>query len=389
MLQHLGMVAGETSGDVLAAHVLKGLRARYPQLIAQGVGGPHMVAQGFDALWPSDKLAVRGYVEVLKHYREIVAIRKRLLRIWRAQKPQIFVGVDAPDFNLDLELGLRKAGVRTAHFISPSIWAWRPERIDKIRAACDHVLCIFPFEAKIYAEAGIDASYVGHPLASVIPEKPNQAAAKAALGVADAQRVIAVLPGSREAEVKAIALRQFQAVAMVLSISSAIKIVVPCIPRLRPAIEAAARAAGLGEYLAEGAGQRVKLLEGQSHEALAACDVTLIASGTATLEAALFKKPMVIVYNMHPISWWLTQRKRLQPWVGLPNILCEGFVVPELLQNEATPEAMAQALRRWLDSPADCAHVAERFGHLHHALKRDTVGLACDAIEALLPAANA
>ncbi len=379
MIQHLGMVAGETSGDMLAAHVLGGLRARNPGLRAEGIGGLRMAEQGFKAWWPSEKLAVRGYAEVLRHYREIVGIRKQLAARWMNEKPQIFVGVDAPDFNLDLELKLRARGVRTVHFISPSIWAWRPERIEKIRAACDHVLCIFPFEAEIYERAGISASYVGHPLASVIPEQIDQNAAKAALGFQSDDKVLAILPGSRAAEVKYLALRQFQASVQVFAASDAIKIAVPCVPSLKPAIEAAAREAGLGSHL----GKRVKLLDGQSHTALAACDVTLIASGTATLEAALFKKPMVIVYNMHPLSWWLTQRKRLQPWVGLPNILCKDFVVPELLQSEASPQAMAQAVLRWFDSPADCARVAVRFAHLHAELKRDTVALACDAMEAV------
>jgi lipid-A-disaccharide synthase len=376
-MQHMAWVAGEPSGDMLGAHVLSGLRARHSGLRAVGIGGPHLAKAGLDAWWPSEKLAVRGYVEVLRHYREIVGIRKQLAERLLADPPQVFVGVDAPDFNLDLELKLRQAGVKTVHFISPSIWAWRPERIEKIRAACDEVLCIFPFEPAIYERAGMRASYVGHPLASVIPAEPPVAQAKAALGLPLDVPVLAVLPGSRGAEVAYIAQRQFEAVALLLKQFADLRVVVPCVPSLMLRIEAAARAAGLGAEL----GKRVTLLQGQSHAALAACTVTLIASGTATLEAALFQKPMVIVYNMHPVSWWLTERKRMQPWVGLPNILCEHFVVPELLQRDATPQRMAKAVADWLQDAPLRERAAQRFAHLHAALKRDTVGLACSAIE--------
>jgi lipid-A-disaccharide synthase len=372
----VALVAGETSGDLLGAHLLRGMQARWSGLRAAGIGGPQLQKTGFDAWWPSEKLAVRGYVEVLRHYREIVGIRSQLAERLLRQKPDLFIGVDAPDFNLDLELKLRQAGVKTVHFISPSIWAWRPERVHKIGRACDEVLCIFPFEPELYARHGLRATYVGHPLASVIPPEVDTQAARSQLGVVGDGPVLAVLPGSRVSEVKHIAPRMFAAVAQLLAATPHLQVLVPCVPELQPALAAHAQAAGVSE--------RVRLLRGQSHAALAACDLTLIASGTATLEAALFKKPMVIAYNMPALSWWLTQRKRLQPWVGLPNILCGEFVVPELLQTEASADALAIACQNLLKNPAERERISNRLAPLHPLLQRDTVGLACDAIQAIL-----
>jgi lipid-A-disaccharide synthase len=373
----LGLVAGEASGDLLAGLLLGGLRQRWPDLQSVGIGGSHMAAQGFEAWWPSDKLAVRGYIEVLRHYREIVGIRTQLQqRLLHGERPAAFIGVDAPDFNLDLEAALKAAGVRTVHFVCPSIWAWRPERIDKIRASADHVLCIFPFEPAMLAEHGIAATYVGHPLANVIPLAPDRAAARRALGLDDSATVVAVLPGSRASEVQYLGRRFLDAVAVLHRERPSLRFVLPAVPALRERIEALAREAGVADA--------VQIVHGQSHTVLAACDVTLIASGTATLEAALFKRPMVIAYNMNWISWQIMRRKRLQPWVGLPNILCGEFVVPELLQDEANPQALARAVLEWLDAPARVQALQERFTQLHHTLRRDTAQLATDAIETLL-----
>ena len=378
------MVAGETSGDLLGGLLLGGLKQRWPALTASGIGGGQMMANGFHAWWSSDKLAVRGYVEVLRHYREILGIRKQLAARLLAQpadeRVNLFIGVDAPDFNLDLEAQLKKHGIKTVHFICPSIWAWRAKRVEKIKRSADHVLCIFPFEVALLAQHGIGATYVGHPLASVIPLQPDRLLARRVLGLAQEDTVIAILPGSRASEVNYLALRFFQAAAQVLIAWPATKFVVPAIPALRQAIEAAARAAGmLG---------KIQMLDGRSHVALAACDVTLIASGTATLEAALFKRPMVIAYNMHWLSWRIMRAKQLQPWVGLPNILCRDFVVPELLQDAATPKALADGLLRWLDAktsaPSIISALESRFTQLHHDLRRDTAQLATDAIEKVL-----
>ena len=378
------MVAGETSGDLLGGLLLGGLKQRWPSLTSVGIGGEKMAASGFLAWWPSHKLAVRGYVEVLRHYREIVKIRQqlaaRLLAGPANERANLFIGVDAPDFNLDLEAQLKKRGIKTVHFICPSIWAWRPERIKKIKRSVDHVLCIFPFEVAMLAQHGISATYVGHPLANVIPMQPDRLAARHAIGFSDSDTVIAILPGSRESEIDYLASRFFEAAAHVLTASPAIKFVVPAIPALRQKIEAAAHRAGLEN--------KVKVLDGQSHVALAACDVTLIASGTATLEAALFKRPMVIAYNMHWLSWRIMRARQLQPWVGLPNILCRDFIVPELLQNAATPRALADALLQWLDAkksaPWTIAALESRFTQLHCDLQRDTFQLACDAIDEIL-----
>lgn len=368
----IAMVAGEASGDLLAGLMLQGLQGRWPQLQSGGIGGPRMQARGFEAWWPSDKLAVRGYVEVLRHYREILGIRNQLRTRLLRERPHVFVGVDAPDFNLALEKDLRGAGVRTVHFVCPSIWAWRPQRVELLRQACDHVLCIFPFEPELLQRHGVQATYVGHPLANVIPLVPDRVAARAALGLATEGEVLAILPGSRRSEVDAMAGRFFETAALLRSHRPGLRFVVPALPPLRAAIEAAAGRAGLG--------QELLVVEGRSHEVLAACDLTLIASGTATLEAALFKRPMVISYAVNPISYWLMKRQQLQPWVGLPNILCEDFVVPELLQDQATPQRLAAAVLDWLDAPERIGALQQTFTALHHRLQRDTARLATDAI---------
>jgi lipid-A-disaccharide synthase len=375
------MVAGETSGDLLAGLMLGGLRARWPQLQAAGIGGPQMARHGFDAWWPHHKLTVHGFGwDLLRRYREIVGIRNQLQARLLADKPDVFIGVDAPDFNLDLERNLRAAGVPTVHFVCPSIWAWRAERVHKIRASVDHVLCIFPFEPELLARHGIGATYVGHPLANVIPMEPDRAASRTALGLGTDDTVLAILPGSRASEVRHLALCFFESAALVKRAHPAIKLIVPSVPALRGAIERAAAQAGLQ-------GQ-VQIVDGQSHAVLAACDLTLIASGTATLEAALFKRPMVIAYRMGWMSWRIMRGKQLQPWVGLPNILSGDFIVPELIQERATPRALADALLLWLDAlqhqPAKMAALQQQFTTLHHSLRRDTPALATDAIEKIL-----
>ena len=372
----LAMVAGETSGDLLAGLLLDGVKARWPAVQASGIGGAQMMCRGFAAWWPSDKLAVRGYVEVLRHYREIVGIRAQLRARLLRERPDVFIGVDAPDFNLDLEHDLRAAGIRTVHFVCPSIWAWRPERIEKIKRSVDHVLCIFPFEVELLAQHGIAATYVGHPLANVIPAVPDKAAARAALGLTGEDTVVAILPGSRRSEVQYLAERFFRAAAVLRQARPGIKFVVPAIPSLQTEIAELARRTGMTAHL--------QIVAGQSHTVLAACDVTLIASGTATLEAALFKRPMVIAYAMHWLSYQLMRRKKLQPWIGLPNILCQDFVVPELIQHEATPQQLAQATLQWLDAPERVQALEQRFIALHDELRRDTPRLAADAIAQVL-----
>lgn len=377
------LVAGETSGDLLAGLLLDGMKQRWPDLHSMGIGGPQMARRGFEAWWPHDKLSVHGFGwEVLRRYREIVGIRNQLKTRLLAEKPDIFIGADAPDFNLDLEAALKAQGIKTVHFVCPSVWAWRPERLEKIKRSVDHVLCIFPFEPALLQVHDIAATYVGHPLANVIPMQPDRTQARAKLALRPGDPMVAILPGSRESEVRQLLDVFFQAAALVGKGLPTIQFIVPAIPALRQRIEAAATASGVGAAL--------RVVEGQSHTVLAACDVTLIASGTATLEAALFKRPMVIAYRMSALSWRIMRRKQLQPWVGLPNILCGDFVVPELLQDAATPQALAKEVLAWLDAPTQdpekIPRLEQRFTALHAELQRDTPTLAADAIATVLEA---
>ncbi len=374
----LAMVAGEASGDLLAGHLLQGLRMRWPGLQSHGIGGPRMANQGFQAWWPHDKLAVRGYVEVLRHYREISGIRDALAQRLLQQRPAAFIGVDAPDFNLGLEARLKRGGIKTIHFICPSIWAWRGGRARRMAASVDHVLCLFPFEPDLLRAHGVAATFVGHPLADAIPLVPPRAASRAALGFGDQEQVVAVLPGSRRSEIACIAPRFLQAVALLHRQRPNLRFVLPVVPGLRPLLEPLVAMHAPHAPL--------RMLDGQSHAVLAACDVTLIASGTATLEAALYKRPMVIGYNMQALSWQMMKRMKYQPWVGLPNILCREFVVPELLQGDCVPDKLAAAVTAWLDDPAASARVAQRFEDLHAILRQDTTTRATDAIAQVLQA---
>jgi lipid-A-disaccharide synthase len=373
---NIAMVAGEASGDLLAGLLLDGMLRRWPRLQCAGIGGPQMARRGFQAWWPEEKLAVRGYVEVLRHYREIVGIRNQLKRRLLREPPQAFIGVDAPDFNLGLEAALKARDIKTVHFVCPSIWAWRSGRAEHLRRSADHVLCIFPFEPELLAKHGIASTYVGHPLASVIPMEPDRVAARQALGLSLEDEVVAILPGSRASEVHYLAPRFFAAAARIRQARPAIKLVIPAVPARRAELEGAARAAGLGP--------RLTIVTGQSHTVLAACDVTLVASGTATLEAALFKRPMVIAYAVNWLSYRIMQPMHLQPWIGLPNILCGEFVVPELIQQDANPQELAAAVLEWLEAPARITAVQEKFKALHVLLQRDTATLASDAIEKVI-----
>ncbi|WP_442968250.1 lipid-A-disaccharide synthase [Pseudorhodoferax sp.] len=374
------MVAGEASGDLLAGLLLDGLRARWPELRSVGIGGHQMQARGFEAWWPSETLAVRGYLEVVPHLRRLLAIRRELGDRLLRERPDIFIGIDAPDFNFGLEARLRNAGIPTVHFVSPSFWAWRARKVETLKRSADHVLCIFPFEPELLATHGVPATYVGHPLASVIPLAPDRPAARQQLGLAVDACVVAVLPGSRRSEVQQMGARFFAAAGALLRSRPALQFVVPAVPALEPEIRRLADAAGLGG--------RLLVVSGQSHTVLAACDVALVASGTATLETALYKRPMVIAYHMNRLSYWLMRGRNLLPWIGLPNILCRDTVVPELIQDAATPAALAAALEHWLrardESPETIAALEQRFMALHLELRRDTAQLASDAIEKLL-----
>jgi len=371
------LVAGETSGDLLAGLLLDGLKQRWPELQSVGIGGPQMAQRGFEAWWPHDKLAVHGFGwEVLRRYREIVGIRSQLQTRLLQSPPDVFIGVDAPDFNLDLEAALKAQGIKTVHFVCPSIWAWRPERVEKIKHSVDHVLCIFPFEPALLAAHGIAATYVGHPLANVITMQPDQAAARARLGLSARDAVVAILPGSRESEIRHLATHFFEAARLIRQARPDTKFIVPVVPARRAQIEAALQASGMAD--------QVQLVAGQSHTVLAACDVTLIASGTATLEAALFKRPMVITYKVPAITAWIARGKLYLPYVGLPNILLGRFAVPELLQENATPDKLAEAVLGWLDAPEKCAALAAEFRSLHETLRCNAGERIAEALEPYL-----
>lgn len=368
----VAMVAGEPSGDLLAGLLLGGMKSRWPQLSAAGIGGPRMAEQGFEAWWPHDKLSVFGFVDALRHYREISGIRDQLGDRLLRERPDVFVGVDAPDFNLGLEARLKAQGMKSVHFVSPSIWAWRGKRINKIARSVDHMLCLFPFEPALYEAKGIAATYVGHPLADAIPLDPPRDASRQTLGLSPQSPVVAVLPGSRRSEIQHIAPAFLQAVALLSQQRPDLRFVMPMVPSLRSLVEPL-----VAQYAPDAP---LQILDGLSHEALAACDVTLIASGTATLEAALFKRPMVIAYRVSALSWLLMKNMGYLPWVGLPNILLRDFVVPERLQDAATPAQLAADVLAWLDQPVKVDQLRQRFVELHHLLRRDTARCASDAI---------
>jgi lipid-A-disaccharide synthase len=364
--------AGESSGDLLAAPVVQALQAARPEVQVAGIAGDRMMAAGCEAWFHVRELSVRGYAEVLRELPRLLALRRSLRDRVLAQRARVFVGVDAPDFNLKLECWLRAAGVPTVHYVSPSIWAWRRERIENIRRAASRVLLVFPFEQAIYAQAGIAATYVGHPLAAQIPQVPDARAARARLGLPLDLPVVALLPGSRRAEIEYIAPAFLGAAELLREREPRMSFVLPIAdPALGDKLRSMLTAfAGLAA--------NVRLVYGQSHDCLEAADGVLVASGTATLEAALFKRPMVIAYRMPRFSWWLMKGRGYLPWVGLPNILAREFVVPELLQAAMTPRALADALTEQMN--ADPAPRRERFLAMHRELARDTPALAAGAI---------
>lgn len=374
MAVRIAMVAGEASGDLLASLLIRALKRRLPDAVFYGIGGPKMVAEGFEALWPSEKLAVHGYVDALKRYRELSAIRRDLGRRILRERPAAFIGVDAPDFNLGLEARLKSAGLPTIHFVSPSIWAWRGGRIHKIRKSVSHMLCLFPFEPELYASQGIPVSYVGHPLADVLPMEPDREAMRERLGLKADRLVFAMLPGSRQSEARNLSRLYIDTMRVLAERHPEACFLVPLATRETWQIFDAA----LGE--ADALTLPIKTMRGHAWDAMTAADVVLVASGTATLEAALLKRPMVITYRIGPWQYRLMKRMAYLPWVGLPNILCNEGVVPELLQDEATPEALADALDRWVADRDACARLAATFTAMHHDLRQDTAARAADAI---------
>ncbi|HJV27775.1 MAG TPA: lipid-A-disaccharide synthase [Aromatoleum sp.] len=374
MAIRIAMVAGEASGDLLASHLIRALKQRVPDVEFFGIGGPKMQAEGFDAEWACERLAVHGYVDALKRYRELSGIRRSLLRQIRRERPDAFIGVDAPDFNLWLERQVRAAGIPAIHFVSPSIWAWRGGRIRKIARSVSRMLCLFPFEPVLYERAGVPVDYVGHPLADVFPLHPDRDAAREMLGLPLESRVVALLPGSRQSEVRNLAPTYLQAARILHERHPEVSFVVPLATRETRELFVEALKGFPGQELP------VRMLFGHAVEAMTAADVVLVASGTASLEAALLKRPMVICYRMGKWQYRLMKRMAYLPWVGLPNVLCNETVVPELLQDAATPEALADALEKWLVDPEGCRRLEERFSAMHLTLRQNTAEKAAAAI---------
>jgi lipid-A-disaccharide synthase len=374
----VGMVAGEASGDLLAAHLIAALKARRRSMLFAGIDGPRMIAQGFESHYPMEKLSVRGYAEVLRNYGEIMGIRRRLAKEMIEERPELFIGVDSGDFNLGLERRLKEAGIPTIHYVSPSIWAWRGWRIKKIARAVNRILVMFPFEEPLYQKAGIPVTYVGHPLADVIPQQPKKEEARAQLRLPANKLIIALLPGSRRSEL------HYMASAFVLAAHRFrqeihdVHFVCPTVTRAtRDMFERAV-------HQHQRTDLPLTLLFGHSHEALAAADMALVASGTATLETALFKTPMVIAYRQSPITWALMRSMLYLPYVGMPNILAGERLVPELLQDDATPAALAAALLAlWRDKAARERQIA-RFHDFHHLLRQNTAEKAAEAVLGVL-----
>ncbi|QRY82023.1 lipid-A-disaccharide synthase [Pseudomonas sp. PDNC002] len=368
----VALVAGEASGDILGSGLMQALKQRHPDIEFIGVGGPRMQAEGLQSHFPMERLAVMGLVEVLGRLRELLRRRKDLVRMLIAAKPDVFIGIDAPDFNLNIELKLRRAGIRTVHYVSPSVWAWRQKRVLKIKEACDLMLALFPFEARFYEEHAVPVRFVGHPLANTIPLEADRTGARDRFGLPQDACVVALLPGSRGGEVGKLGALFLDTAERLLAARPQLRFVLPCAsPERRAQIE---------EMLV-GRDLPVQLLDGASHDALAACDAVLIASGTATLEALLYKRPMVVAYKVAPMTYRILKRLVKSPYISLPNLLAGRLLVPELIQDAATPDALAATLLPLLD---DGSVQTESFDAIHRALRQDASAQAAEAVLALV-----
>lgn len=377
------MVAAEASGDLLAAHLIAALKERRPQLRFSGIGGLKMTEQGFESQVPMDKLGVRGYAEVFRHYREIIGIRRRIAARMLAERPAAFIGIDSSDFNLDLERKLKDAGIPAIQYVSPAIWAWRGWRIRRIARSVTHLLALFPFEAVLYEKTGLAVTYVGHPLADVIPMEPDKARARTELRVPPGSRVVALLPGSRRSELHYMADLFVKTARRLLQDLPDAHFIVPTASRAtRDMFETALRRN-------EAKDLPLTLLFGHSHEALAAADIALVASGTATLETALFKTPMVITYRQSPLTMVLMRRMGYLPYIGLPNIVAGEHFVPEFIQDKATPGALANALLELLHDAGAQRRQIEKFREIHLLLRQNTAQKAADAVLAVMDAGRA
>ncbi|HSG92869.1 MAG TPA: lipid-A-disaccharide synthase [Methylotenera sp.] len=376
-MTRIGIVAGEASGDLLGSHLIRALKQKRPDIQFVGIAGPKMMSEGALSLFPIERLSVRGYLEVIKHLWGLLKLRRQLLNHFLDNRLDLFIGIDAPDFNFWLERKLKNKGIKTIHYVSPSIWAWRKKRIKKIKDAVTEILALFPFEPALYQNEGIPVTYVGHPLADILPLVPDVAGAREILKLEASALVIAMLPGSRQSEVQQHADLFVQTAKRIYAERPDAKFLVPLITR---------ETRQIFELVIFNEPDRlpIELLFGHAHDAMEAADVVIVASGTATLEAALLKKPMVITYRMPNLSWQLLKRMRLQPYVGLPNVLAGKFVVPELLQDDATPDKLADAALKLVSDKDNLLEIEKEFTHIHHSLRQNTAEKAAAAVLAYL-----
>jgi len=374
----IGIVAGEASGDLLGSHLIQALKKKRTDIEFVGIAGPKMMSEGALSLFSMERLSVRGYIEVIKHLFGLFRLRRQLLKHFLSNRLDLFIGIDAPDFNFWLERKLKRNGIKTIHYVSPSVWAWRKNRIKKIKNAVSHMLALFPFEPALYHGAGIPVTYVGHPLADILPMEPDTSAAREGLKLKSSALVVAMLPGSRQSEVQQHAELFVKTAKLIYAEYPNAIFLVPLITReTRQIFELA--------IFHENESLPIQILFGHAHDAMEASDVVIVASGTATLEAALLKKPMVITYRMSKVSWQILKRMRLQPYVGLPNILAEKFIVPELLQDDSTPEKLAEATIKLISDTTYISEIKAEFTKIHFSLKQNSAEKAANVILAHLP----
>jgi lipid-A-disaccharide synthase len=371
---HIGIVVGEVSGDILGSGLMSEILKRHPNATFSGIGGPLMLEQGFETLFPMERLSVMGLFEVLGRIFELIGIRRALKCHFVEKRPDVFIGIDAPDFNIGLELQLRQAGIKTAHYVSPSVWAWRQKRVFKIARAVDLMLTLFPFEAKFYKQHRVSVRFVGHPLADLIPISSDRSKARANLGLAEAGPIVAILPGSRAGEISRIAESFFGAAEQIKNKSPNVRFVIPCVN--------ANRRAQVLEILERFPALEVELIDGRSREVMAASNVVLLASGTATLECMLMKRPMVVAYRLNKLTYWVMQRLIKTPYVALPNLLAGKELVPELLQDDATVSNISAAVLERLPVSMEKSLQSD-FSLLHESLKKNASSEAAEAVLAL------
>lgn len=385
----IGIVAGEASGDLLGSHLIRALKQHRPDLEFVGVAGPKMLGEGAHTLFPMERLSVRGYVEVLRHLPGLLGLRNQLIRYFEKHPPDVFIGIDAPDFNFVVERKLKRRGIKTIHYVSPSIWAWRKGRMGKIRQAVSHMLALFPFEPALYQQADVPVTYVGHPLADILPLQPDTAAAREDLRLKSDKLIVAMLPGSRQSEVRQLADLFVKTARKIYQQQPEVQFLVPLITReTRDIFQQAIydnRSSSVNEAGEHEAELPLQILFGHAHMALEAADVVIVASGTATLETALLKKPMVITYRMPWLSWQILKRMNYLPYVGLPNVLANRFVVPELLQKDATPEKLAEATLKLVGDKLLMEDIQQEFTRLHHSLRQNTDEKAAQVVLSYLP----